>query len=377
MAFVRSPRRGLLSAFLALLSFSGLAAASTVNAEYSVLVSIADQKTYVYHEGSILRSMTCSTGILDGDNDTPLGDFIIDESGTKRGTWFYSEKYREGAKYWVGFIGGAYLFHSVPMDKNGLAIEAEAAKLGSPASHGCVRLSVDDAHWFYSAIPSGTRLRIIAASATPMRSTSMTKAGVAGYLASHFATFKQKHALSCEIAMIRTSLSLFGIAASEDEILATIPRAGQDPERAFVCDDVDGGRRLNGIILWDNYGTHPPIVVAEIERRLAESGLSSEYEASERRATNTELRSLIASNPRFLGAIIWLVGHPERWGDTPPVNERGMVLGEHVRFLEPSLSPSGEFRIWDPETGKLMISSSSGTGRELFHYRVVALFAKG
>jgi hypothetical protein len=374
MAFTRPSSRFTLCAFLALLSLLDLAAATKASAAYSVIVSIADQKTYVYQEGAVIRSMTCSTGLLDGDNDTPLGDFIIDESGTKRGTWFYSERYREGAKYWVGFIGGTYLIHSVPMDKDGRVIAAEAAKLGSPASHGCVRLSVEDARWFYSTIPSGTKLRIVAA---PLASGRMTKAGVGGFLASRFASFKQERTLSCEIALIRTSLALFGVRASEDEILSTIPRAGRDPEKAFVCDDIDGGRRLDGKILWDNYGAHPPVVVAEIERRLAESGLADEYEAVERRATDAELRSLISSDPRFLGAILWLVGHPERWGDSPPVNERGMVLGEHVRFLEPSLAPGGEFRIWDPETGKLIISPSSGTGRELFRYRVVALFAKG
>lgn len=91
--------------------------AAAAAGDYSVLVSIADQKVYVYQEERLVRRMTCSTGLLDGDNDTPLGDFVIDESGTKRGEWFYSPKYREGAKYWVGFIGGTYLFHSVPMDK--------------------------------------------------------------------------------------------------------------------------------------------------------------------------------------------------------------------------------------------------------------------
>ncbi len=87
------------------------------------------------------------------------------------------------------------------------------------------------------------------------------------------------------------------------------------------------------------------------------------------------LRLLISEDTHFLGAILWLVGHPDRWGERPPVNERGMVLGEHVRFLEPRLAPNGNFRIWDPETGKLIVSSSSGSSRDLFQYRVVALYA--
>lgn len=205
---------------------------------------------------------------------------------------------------------------------------------------------------------------------------AMTKAAVPAWLTSRFASYKQEYPLSCEIALTRMALGLFGIEASEDEILSTIPRTGRDPEKAFVCDDIKGGRRLNGKILWDNYGTHPPVVVAEIERRLAAGGLDGDYEAVELAADDGELRRLIASEPRFLGAILWLVGHPERWGEKPPVNERGMVLGEHVRFLEPRLSAGGKFRIWDPETGKLAVSASSGAGRELFQYRVVALLAK-
>jgi hypothetical protein len=28
---------------------------------------------------------------------------------------------------------------------------------------------------------------------------------------------------------------------------------------------------------------------------------------------DSALRALISKNPRFLGAIVWLAGHPERW----------------------------------------------------------------
>lgn len=202
------------------------------------------------------------------------------------------------------------------------------------------------------------------------------RAAVPAWLAAHFPEYRQKYPLSCEIALTRVSLALFGIEASEDELLATIPRSGKDPERAFVCDDINGGRRLNGVILWDNYGTHPPVVVAEIERRLAAAGQAGRYEAREMRADDAELRALVEGNPKFLGAVLWLVGHPERWGERPPVNDRGMVLGEHVRFLEPRLSANGSFRIWDPENGKLIVSRDSGAARELFSYRIVALFRK-
>lgn len=131
-----------------------------VNSNWKVVVSIADQKTYVFIDDNLVRTMICSTGLEDGDNDSPLGDYILNESGQKRGTFFYSKKVGEGARYWVGFIGGVYLFHSVPVTEDNVIIAEEAAKLGQPASHGCVRLSMDNAYWFYSTVPDGAKVHI-------------------------------------------------------------------------------------------------------------------------------------------------------------------------------------------------------------------------
>ncbi|HAH78565.1 MAG TPA: L,D-transpeptidase, partial [Ruminococcaceae bacterium] len=35
-----------------------------------------------------------------------------------------------------------------------------ADKLGEPASHGCIRLPVEDAKWIYDNIPEGTKVVI-------------------------------------------------------------------------------------------------------------------------------------------------------------------------------------------------------------------------
>lgn len=127
---------------------------------WEIRVSIAEQSVSVIRDGLIVREMVCSTGIPGTDDATPVGNYILNESGVKRGNWFYSEKYKEGAKYWVGFIGGTYLFHSVPMDRNGNIILTEAKKLGRPASHGCIRLSVEDARWFFDTVPDGSKVHI-------------------------------------------------------------------------------------------------------------------------------------------------------------------------------------------------------------------------
>lgn len=357
-----------------------LSSASLISAQeatlWTVNVSIADQKVYVYQNGNLERSMVCSTGIPGTDDATPLGDYILNESGSKRGTWFYSEKYGEGARYWVGFIGGTYLFHSVPMDKKGTVLENEAGKLGRPASHGCIRLSLENAQWFYETVTDGSRVHIFAESATSNTGYE-SKEAVSAWLSANMQSYRQKYTLSCEIALIRLSLAIAGIRdISEDTILANIPK-GTNPETTFVCEDISTGRRnKDGSIRWDNYGTHAPVVANAINGYLSERQFANQWEARVLQADDAQLRELL-KDPSFMGAVVWLVGHPERWGEHPPVNERRMVLGEHVRFLEPILASNGNFRIRDPETGKLLETPTAGASRNLFSFRIVGLFRTG
>ncbi|KHO11923.1 ykud domain protein [Latilactobacillus curvatus] len=49
----------------------------------------------------------------------------------------------------------------MPTDEAGNFIPEEAEQLGKKAnSHGCIRLSVADAQWFYTAIPYNTKVVI-------------------------------------------------------------------------------------------------------------------------------------------------------------------------------------------------------------------------
>jgi len=115
---------------------------------YYVRVLLDRQVVLVYLDGQEIRSMVCSAGTA--AKPTPTGRFFIQN----RGEFFFSEKYQQGGKWWVSFRDwGIYLFHSVPTNRNGEIIPEEATKLGRPASHGCVRLSMDDARWLYDTIP--------------------------------------------------------------------------------------------------------------------------------------------------------------------------------------------------------------------------------
>ena len=102
----------------------------------------------------VVRVMPCSVGR--SGQDTPTGTFKT------------SDKYRWGALY--GGVYGQYatrivsdiLFHSVPYYSNnpGKLEWEEYNKLGSPASLGCVRMTVRDVKWIYDNCPSGMTVKI-------------------------------------------------------------------------------------------------------------------------------------------------------------------------------------------------------------------------
>lgn len=60
-------------------------------------------------------------------------------------------------------ISSDYLFHSVPYLKQKVSAldMAEYDKLGTPASHGCIRLCVRDSKWIYENCPNGTQVNIV------------------------------------------------------------------------------------------------------------------------------------------------------------------------------------------------------------------------
>ncbi|MCC4485325.1 L,D-transpeptidase [Limosilactobacillus reuteri] len=128
----------------------------------SIRVVLHKNRVYLLNGNNILYTMYCSGGIKDpqtGQSTTPVGHFEIQN---ERGTSFYNNELKEGANYWTSFKNhGEYLFHTVPTDANGNYKLAEAKKLGkTPASHGCIRLSVPDA-LFIQQVPAGTPVEII------------------------------------------------------------------------------------------------------------------------------------------------------------------------------------------------------------------------
>lgn len=127
---------------------------------YMLKVSTADQRVYAYalddnNEYTVLvRTMKCSTG--KNATPTPTGTY---QSTTGPGArWHYFKKYDCWAQY-AYYIEGDIMFHSVLYgEKDGPVTRSSVNNLGRKASHGCVRLSVEDAKWIYYNCPAKTKI---------------------------------------------------------------------------------------------------------------------------------------------------------------------------------------------------------------------------
>lgn len=125
---------------------------------YKLVVDVSDQRVYAcsWSGGTfsnVVRTMTCSTGKK--GTPTPLGTFT---ATTGRGArWHYFTKFACWAQY-AYYIEGDILFHSVLYsEKDESTLRTSSVNnLGKRASHGCVRLAVEDAKWIWDNCPNMT-----------------------------------------------------------------------------------------------------------------------------------------------------------------------------------------------------------------------------
>ncbi len=116
--------------------------ASAIVGAPRLLVSIADQRAYLYRGATIVAVTTVSTGRK--GHATPTGTFKI----TEKHAVHYSSKY-----------DNAPMPHMQRLTNDGIALHAGYIP-GHPASHGCVRLPLKFAEKLFGVTQVGTKVVI-------------------------------------------------------------------------------------------------------------------------------------------------------------------------------------------------------------------------
>lgn len=113
---------------------------------------------YVFEGGTLVRDIPCSAGLPDPHTYTPAWD---GEVGEYWGTFFAYEVYADEAWY-LFKSDGSILVHSLPYTlENDSKVYYDRDALGvRPTSHGCIRLSPEDAAWFTAWGPEGAAMTI-------------------------------------------------------------------------------------------------------------------------------------------------------------------------------------------------------------------------
>jgi len=117
--------------------------------ELHVLISLSDQQMWVFEGDTIVQRFPVSTGVP--GHRTPAGNYSVHNKALRA----YSRRYERWMLHWMAITAdGMYGMH-------GLEGTSYLRRLGSVASHGCIRLSRENAEWLYSRVEIGTRVEIV------------------------------------------------------------------------------------------------------------------------------------------------------------------------------------------------------------------------
>ena len=123
------------------------------NTNWLILVDTRQNRVGIYqgtyNNWNEIKYWTCTSGAA--STPTVKGEFRVTGRGMSFGKgytcWYYTQFY------------GNYLFHSV-LYHQGSMTQIKDGRLGINASHGCVRLDINNAKWIYDNIPNGTKVVI-------------------------------------------------------------------------------------------------------------------------------------------------------------------------------------------------------------------------
>jgi hypothetical protein len=116
------------------------------------------QHMYVFEQGVLVRDIPCSTGL---PNDNTYTEAWSGAVGEYWGTFFSYGTYQDDGWYLYKSLG-SILVHSLPYTEvDGVKVYQGREFLGvRPSSHGCIRISPEDARWFTAWNPQGVYMVI-------------------------------------------------------------------------------------------------------------------------------------------------------------------------------------------------------------------------
>ena len=120
--------------------------------DVSLRVNLSSQTLDYLLNGYVWKSFPISSG--KASTPTPTGEFKVNNKIKKA----WSQTYGLWMPYWLGLNAGSIGIHELPIWPNGYR-EGEN-HLGTPVSHGCIRLGLDAASYIYDRIPVGTTVLI-------------------------------------------------------------------------------------------------------------------------------------------------------------------------------------------------------------------------
>lgn len=167
-------RKTLSLAFLLLIVWGLTALAES---KYEVEVDASNQIVTVYlgsdrSDEAIVRQMICSTG---KNGSTPKGTFFVfTRERTDRQEWYWIKYYSTYVQYVTRFYND-YMFHSLPYAQKDLSSidQTALARMGTAASHGCIRLYSEDAKWLSENLEDGSKVHIFVTKETKDELTKM------------------------------------------------------------------------------------------------------------------------------------------------------------------------------------------------------------
>ena len=126
--------------------------------KYFIWISTYGQHVYIF-EGSkfnwkLVKNFLCATGMFKGEDSrltaTELGYGYV-KGRTPAEQWSDYQWI-----YWCLDMHPGGWFHSWLYYPDGTSYGSSVGRLGSPSSHGCVRLAMDNIKWMYNHIPDNT-----------------------------------------------------------------------------------------------------------------------------------------------------------------------------------------------------------------------------